>query len=209
MPPEPGRVVVPAVQRQPRDFRARWAQPVSRTVLPYPAGAQTSTSPRPRPSSSRSVSRGRGTRSGRSSGMWSLVASSTSRPDAAVCADATADGSVIADPAHSPPPVILFLADGRACRQPSWAAAATLRRFTARCSHQHSTPLALPDDARLTWWPSRGGLCCGASAGSCRDDQQPQPVAAFFRYHAEQGREKVLGPPSSGSGGAAAAAAGR
>ena len=53
----------------------RWprrAQSASRTVLPYPAGAQTSTSPRPSPSSSRSASRGRGTNpaAGRARAAW-------------------------------------------------------------------------------------------------------------------------------------------
>ena len=59
MAPEPPRVVVPASS----DSHAtgtctRRTQSASRTVLPYPAGAQTSNSPRPSPSSSRSVSRG-------------------------------------------------------------------------------------------------------------------------------------------------------
>ena len=59
--------------------RPRRAQSASRTVLPYPAGAQTSISPRARPSSRRSANRGRGTRSGRGLGTCSLVASRTSR----------------------------------------------------------------------------------------------------------------------------------
>ena len=59
--------------RCPRDHSA------SKTVLPYPAGAQAKMSPRVRPSSSRSARRGRGTRSGRDAGLYSLVASRTSR----------------------------------------------------------------------------------------------------------------------------------
>ena len=74
------------------------AQSASRTVLPYPAGAQTSTSPRARPSSSRAVSRGRGTSSGRGPGRCSLVASKTSRSGAAT------GESTIADLHRSAPP---------------------------------------------------------------------------------------------------------
>lgn len=54
----------------------RRAQSASRTVLPYPAGAQTSTSPRARPPSNRAVSRGRGTRSG----LWGPARSKRPRP---------------------------------------------------------------------------------------------------------------------------------
>ena len=67
--PEPGRVVIPASS----DSHAtgnllRRVQSASRTVLPYPAGAQVRMTPRARPSSSRAVSRGRGTSSGPGAG---------------------------------------------------------------------------------------------------------------------------------------------
>ena len=74
--------------------RPRRTHSASRTVLPYPAGAQTRTSPRPRPSSSRCASRGRGTRSGRNPGTFSLVASRTSRSDVAASAAGSPIGNL-------------------------------------------------------------------------------------------------------------------
>ena len=75
---EPGRVVVPRVQREPSRRRPAAPCPVrQQDGLAISGGAQTSTSPCPRPSSSRAVSRGRGTRSGRGAGICSLVASRT------------------------------------------------------------------------------------------------------------------------------------
>ena len=76
------------------------AQSASRTVLPYPAGAQTSASPGSSPSSSRSASRGRGTKPGREPGTCSLVASRTSRSDATSDAAAEGDSATVDLHAH-------------------------------------------------------------------------------------------------------------
>src|SRR5215467_14472778 len=59
------------------------AQSASRTVLPNPAGADTKTTPAATPSPSRPTNRGRDTNPGCGRGTCSLVASTTSRSEAA------------------------------------------------------------------------------------------------------------------------------
>ena len=72
--------------------------------MPYPAGAQINVSPRARPWSRHSANRGRGTRSGHGLGACSLVASKTSRSEAA-SDGAGKGGSTMSPPCPVFPPV--------------------------------------------------------------------------------------------------------
>ena len=95
--PEPGRVVVALIQRQPCHWPLAVPDPIGQQDrLAVSGGAQSSTSPRFSHPSRHPVSRGRDTTPAPELGTCSLVASSTSRSDA-TSARAAGDDSAIVD----------------------------------------------------------------------------------------------------------------
>ena len=172
----PGRCRLrPATARPPAGYRTGPA--ASRAVLPNPAGAHTRMSRRASPSPSACTSRGRGTNPGRGRGTWSLVASSTSGPEAAAPDGAAADGSAISDPPLSAP----------GDSQPS----------------PQGEPIVSP--ARLASWGGRGCGChLQTAAGLYRSWRQPcpRPIAAGqapARTRAPAQRAQALAPAEEAS----------